>query len=796
MGTFWQDMKYGIRMLTKNPGFAMIAIFTLALGIGANTAIFSVVNSVLLAPLPYKNDERLVVMQYKQSVPDLTDIEAQNETFEAFGGVTVMALDYTGEGEPLQVQSALITSGVIRALGIQPLLGRLFTPQEDRFGGEHTVVLTYGFWQRKFGGNPEVIGKSIPLSGQLYTIIGVLPKDTELPLEEVDLWSLVRVVLADGADDRGVHIQRTYCLLKPGLSLNQAQAQMKVLDSRLEKIDPIENKNRKTELIPLQERIVGKARPALLILFGAVCFVLLISCANFANLLLARTASRQQEILVRTALGAGRFRLFRQMMTESILLSIVSGALGFLFASWGIDLLRTLQPENLPRLNQIQMDSTILFFTLGLSLLTGIIFGLAPAWSYLRTSISEGLKETGRVTEGKAQQRLRKVLVAGELVLAIVLLIGAGLLMKTFFQLRSVSPGFRTDRILTMNIQLPEVRYETPAEQARFRDSLLESLNDQPGIQAAMISELPLTDDYLDHNFIIEGRPPLVRGTEPSIFARSIVGDYFRIMQIPLVKGRYFSREDAIDSPLVGIVNQAMVKKYFQNEDPIGARLIFTGQENSPAVTIVGVVGDVRHFGLDRTEEPAIYSPYSQANDWKRWSNLVIASDSDPAQLAAIVKNAVWKLDKQLPLTKIQSMPEILADSTQKEEFNMLMLGIFSAVALTLAGIGIYGVISYSVTQRTHEIGVRMALGADKHRVVGMILRDGFLLTAIALVIGIGSALALTRLMSSLLFGVSPTDPFIYAVVGVTLSAVALLACYLPARRASKVDPIIALRYE
>ena len=796
MDTLWQDIKYGIRMLTKNPGFTFVAVLTLALGIGANTAIFSVVNSVLLAPLPYKNAHRLVSTQYRQSVPDLTDIESQNETFEAFGGVTIMALDYTGEGEPLQVQSALVTSGVIRALGVQPLMGRTFTREEDRLGGDPVVMLSYGFWHRKFGGSPEVIGKSITLSGKPYTIIGVLPKDMELPLEEADVWSLVRVVLPDASAARGVHFQRTYCLLKSGVSLSQAQAQMKVLDSHLEKIDPVENKDRKTLLIPLQERIVGKVRPALLILFGAVCFVLLISCANFANLLLARTASRRQEILIRTALGAGRFRLFRQMMTESILLSMMSGALGLLFASWGIDLLRALQPENLPRLNQIQMNSTILFFTLGLSLLTGIVFGLAPAWSFLRTSISEGLKETGRVTEGKAQQRLRNALVAGELVLAIVLLTGAGLLMKTFFQLRSVAPGFRTDRILTMNIVLPEARYETPPEQTRFRDSLIESLNNQPGIQAAMISELPLTNDYLDHNFIIEGRPPLVRGTEPSIFSRSVVGDYFRIMQIPLVKGRYFSREDAIDSPPVGIVNQAMVKKYFQNEDPIGARLIFTGQENSPAVTIVGVVGDVRHFGLDRPEEPAIYSPYSQANHWKRWSNLVIASDSDPAQLAVIVKNAVWKLDKQLPLTKIQSMPEILADSTQKEEFNMLVLGIFSAVALLLAGIGIYGVISYSVTQRTHEIGVRMALGADKHRVIGMVLKDGLLLTGISLLIGIGSAFALTRLMSSLLFGVSPTDPIIFAIVSLTLSAIALFACYVPARRASKVDPLIALRYE
>jgi putative ABC transport system permease protein len=526
--------------------------------------------------------------------------------------------------------------------------------------------------------------------------------------------------------------------------------------------------------------------------------VLLIACANFANLLLARAAEREREFVIRTALGAGRWRLIRQLLTESVLVSLAGGAIAVLLAIWGTSLLVTLQPENLPRLHEIGVDARVLLFTFGVSMLTGIIFGLLPAWTASRRHIAESLKEGGRsATAGGARQRLRSMFVVAELAIALVLLIGAGLLIKTFWNLRSVEPGFNPDHLLTMRVELPEARYKEVAEQTRFRTQTLAAINSLPGVQAAMISELPLSGDALDHDFLIDGRPPIAPGDEPSLQTRSVMGDYFRVMKIPLRAGRDFNAQDfAGKAPLVGIANDATVRQYFPNEDPLGKRVRWARDPEVHWITIVGVVGDVKHFGLDLPDEPTLYSPYTQISPWKRWMTFVARSQSEPATLAQLVKRQIWKVDSQLPVSKVKTMSEVSAASFDARRFNMLLLAIFAGLALVLAAVGIYGVMSYAVTQRTQEIGIRMALGARATDVLTLIIRNGMALTMIGVVIGLAGAFALTRLLSTLLFGVKPTDTPTFLAVSAVLVLVALLACYVPARRATKVDPLVALRYE
>jgi putative ABC transport system permease protein len=797
MDTLLQDLRYGIRILLKRPGFTVIAIITLALGIGANTAIFSVVNAVLLRPLPYPEPERLLTLRSNQSVPDLDDIKAQSQAFEYFGGAVVQAQDFTGEAEPLQVQAALVNADLFKALGVEAAIGRTISDEEDRYGGEPVVVLSHAFWQRHFGGEQNVIGRTIPLSGNSYTVIGVMPAGFAMPRENVDLLASVRVVNSVAAKFRGVHFLRTYFRLKPGVSISQAQSDMESIDRWLEQQYPEENKNRRTELIALHERIVGNTRPALLILFATVALVLLIACANFANLLLARAASRQQEIVIRTALGAGRLRLVRQIVTESVLLSLLGGAGGLVLAMWGIDLLIALQPANLPRLSTISIDLWVLAFTLGISILTGIVFGLMPALSAARLNVNESLKEGGRsATGGISRHRLRSLLVVSEIALALIPLIAAGLLIKGFYLLRSVDPGFKPENILTMRIELPESRYKEIPKQTAFRQSLLDNLNSLPGTQAAMISEVPMSGDALTHNFIIEGRPPLSPGEEPELMTRTIAGDYFRTMSIPLLQGRDFTSQDRSGAPMVGLVNESFVREYFPDASPIGARISWARGERQ-WMTIVGVVGDVKHFGLGVPEAPAFYSSYAQlGQSWKRWMYLVVRSDMDVQTLTGQVKNQIWTLDKLLPVTKVQPLTSVMAASTAVQQFNMTLMGIFAAVALVLAAVGIYGVISYSVAQRTHEIGVRMALGAQGSDVLKLVLRQGALLAVTGVAIGLVGAFVLTRWMHSLLYGVSATDPVTFTVISLILIGVALGASFVPARRATKVDPMVALRYE
>ncbi len=798
MENLTKDIRYAIRSLLKRPGFTAVAVITLALGIGLNSAIFSVINAVLLRPLAYDDPSSLVTFRSNQSAPELADVEAQNRSFIKLGGVVLQALDYTAGNEPVQIQNGHVTGDFFETLGVKAELGRVITADDDKPGNPHVVVLSNALWRRQFGGDPEIVGKTIPLSGNVYTVIGVMPAGFTAPTDNSESWTPVHVSNALAAKFRGVHFLRTYGRLAAGVTIDQARSDMQLIDKNLAAQYPDENKMRNTVLIPLHESIVGESRRALLVLFAAVSLVLLIACANFANLLLARAAEREREFVIRSALGAGRWRLIRQLLTESVLVSLVGGAVAVLLAIWGTSLLVSFKPENLPRLQEIGVDLRVLGFTFGLSLLTGIVFGLLPAWAAVRGGVSESLKEGGRSsTAGGARQRLRGAFVVVELAVALVLLVGAGLLIKTFWNLRAVEPGFAADHLVTMRIELPEARYKEPDKQNRFRSQTLESLKSLPGVQAAMVSELPLSFDSLSHDFLIDGAPHIEPGAEPSLETRSVQGDYFRTMQIPLRSGRDFdSRDFAEKAPLVGIANEAMVRRYFPNEDPLGKRVRWARSSEVRWITIVGVVGDVKHFGLDLPEEAALYSPYTQAPPWKRWMSLIARTQSDPAAMAQAIKEQVWKVDAQLPVTKVRTMDEVAASSFAARRFNMSLLALFAVLALVLAAIGIYGVISYAVTQRTQEIGIRMALGAQAGDVLKLIIRNGLTLTLIGVVLGTAGAIALTRLMSTLLFGVTPTDKLTFIAVSAVLIFVALLACYIPARRATKVDPLVALRYE
>jgi len=792
-----QHLRYGARMLRKNPGFTAIAVLTLALGIGANTAIFSVVNGVLLRPLPYPEPQRLWTIESNQSLPDLDDIQKQSQSFEALGATTMQRLDYTGGAEPIQVFSINCNSDLFRALRTQPALGRFLTARDDRFGAPGAVVLSHSFWTRQFGADPAVIGKSIPLSGNPYTVVGVLPADFWIPGPVGDVYASLRVVYPAAAQARGVHFLRTYLRLKPDVTLAQAQSEMDGIDKSLAGAYPDFNQDRHRRLMPLLEKVVGDSRPALLILFGAVGLVLMIACVNFANLLLARGASRQREIAIRAALGAGSQRLIAQMLAESTMLSLAGGAAGILLAQVGVKTLLILAPENLPRLNGIGIDFRALALTLGISIVTGTVFGLLPAWSAARLNLGEGLKESGRTLVGsRTTLRMRRILVVSETVLAMMLLVGAGLLIRSFQRMHSVSPGFRPDNILTMRVELPEARYEEASKQRLFRARLLESLNSLPGVQAAMISELPLSGDYLTHDLSIEGRP-VKPGEEPEVQTRTILGDYFSVMGIPLLRGRELSGQDREDTPVVAVVNESFVRTFFPHQDPLGARIAWSRDKPGSWKIIVGVVGDVKHFGLDQPEQPAVYDLYSQMDEpWKRWMSLAVRSHRDPGQLARQVETQIWALDRGLPPTAVLTMKDVMDASVTSRKFNLTLMMVFAAVALALAAIGIYGVVAYSVTQRTHEIGVRVALGAQQRDIVRLVLGEGARLALLGAILGLGAAAALARSMASLLFGVSIHDPLTFLAVAAVLVCVAGAACCVPARRAMRVDPMVALRYE
>jgi predicted permease len=794
-----QDVRYGLRMLRKNPGFTSVAVLTLALGIGANTAIFSVINGVLLSPLRYKNPQQLVVMRGNDSLPNVMDIQRQARSFSEGGAINVQKMDYTGGIEPVQVRTGLVDAGFLETLGIQPMLGRIISPTEDVKGGPRVAVASYSFWQNFLGSDPHALGKAIPLGGNTYTVIGVVPASFAPPAEHADVFVSLWAGDPGAAEQRDVQFMHTYWRLQKGVTLAQAQAEIAAIDRRLAEQYPAEEKERKMKLIPLHDWLVGDVRPALLVLFGAVGLVLLIACANFASLLMAREVARRQELVIRAALGAGRGRLIRKTLTESALLSVLGGAAGLLFAQWGTSMLLALRPEKLARLSGIHMDTRVLLFVLVVSVLTGIVFGMAPVWIAARGDVAEALKGSGRSTTASATgHRIRKILVISELALALVLLVGAGLLIKGFSRLRSLNPGFNPANVMTMYLQLPATRYGEIPKQTQFRRELLARLNSLPGMQAAMVTDIPLGGNYVDHGFVIDGHPPVAVGGEPDVQTLSVMGNYFRVMQIPLRAGRDFTPLDREGQPLVAIVNEEVVREFFPHENPIGARIHWARETEPPQwMTVIGVVGDVKHSGLDQPVDPAVYTPFPQSNEiWRSFMTLAIRTRGVSSGLVEEVKKQVWSLDSRIPVSDVHTMDELMAVSLAQQRFNMLLLGLFAALALVLAAVGIYGMMAYRVSQRMHEIGIHIALGAQRRDVLRLVLGDGAKLACFGIAIGIAGAIALTRLMTSLLFEVKPTDPETFAVVAIVLAIVALAACYVPTRRAMRVDPMVALRYE
>jgi putative ABC transport system permease protein len=802
MESLIKDIRYGVRMLTRNPAFTVVAVIALALGIGANAAIFSVVNAVLLRPLPYDDPDRLMMIretklpqfpEFSVSPGNFLDWQKQNTVFEPLVAIQNSAFNLIEADEPERLQGQRVSDGFLAMLGAQPVLGRGFLPEEDQPGHNFVVILSHGLWQRRFGGDPNILERAITLNGQSYNIIGVMPSSFGFGGRAVELWTPIGFT-AQQAQQHGAHYVSAIGRLKPGVTVEQARAEMSAIAERLAEQYPDANAGWNVKVVPMLEFAVRGIKLALYVILAAVGFVLLIACANVANLLLARAAARQKEIAIRTALGAGRWRIVRQLLTESLLLSLIGGAVGLLLAIWGKDLLLSLAPEDLPRVREASLDGWVLAFTAGITLLTGLSFGLVPALQASKPNLNETLKDAGRgSTEGGRRHLVRSVLVVLEVATALVLLVGAGLMIKSFMRLQNVDPGFNPNNALTVKISLPQKKYPEADQQATFYKQLLEKVSTLPGVQAVGAARvLPLDDDFV-LGFEIQGRPPYPPGDEPSTNYYSVTPDYFKAMGIPLLRGRLFNEHDTKDAQRVAVISETMAKKFFPDEDPLGKGIHVT---MGPTLyrQIVGIVGDVKQYGLDAETTAATYEPFSQ----QPFSSmaLVVRTTGDPTSLSGAIRSEVLNLDKEQPVSSIRPLAHLVSSSIAQQRFAMLLLGVFAAVAMVLASVGIYGVMSYSVTQRTHEIGIRMALGAGQRDVLRLVVGHGMLLTLIGVAIGLVVAFLLTHVMAALLFGVSATDLTTFVVFSTSLTAVALVACLVPARRALKVDPMVALRYE
>ena len=801
-----QDLRYGIRKLAKNPGFTAVVVLALALGIGANTAIFSVVKAILLHPLAYKDPARITMVwmdnrklgvdQDWHSYLNFLEYKNGSQTFEDMAAFNDRSFNLTGAGDPVRVLGAWATASLFPVLGVDPTLGRAFTQDEEEPGRDLVVVLSHGLWQRRFGADPQIIGQQISLNGTNRTVVGVMPESFRFPDKDAELW----VPLAPDPqlrNNRNALWLKAVGRLKPGVSLEQARADMSTIAGRLEQqYDFMSGYG--VNLVPIHDQVVGSVRPALLVLLGAVALVLLIACANVANLLLVRGAAREREIAVRAALGAARGRLVRQMLTESIVLATAGGVAGLLIAVLGLRVLLTLAPVDIPRLDQIRVDWQVLVFALGVSLATGVVFGLVPALQASGPDLNESLKEGGRgSTAGIRGRRIRGALVVSEIALSLILLIGAGLMIKSFVRLQQFNLGFNPDRMLTLRLQLPRSKYKEDSQIAGFYRELLDRVGNQPGVQSAgAISTIFLTKTPYSTNFTIQGRPPLRPGEQIEVPIDSISPNYFRVMGIPLLRGREFTDDDKAGAPGVVIVNQTFARRFFPDEDPIGRRFVYGVPDgpNPPWLTIVGVVADTRRTGFDAEVRPETYLPYSQSPD--KWMYLIVRATSSPISLIGAVRGAVWAIDKDQAVFSVETMDQLLSEMMAQRRFNMFLLAIFAGSALILAAVGIYGVMSYSVTQRTHEIGVRIALGAGRASVLRQVAGQGMMLAAAGIALGLVGSLALTRLMAGLLFEVGATDPLTFGLIPLLLGGVALAASVIPARRAMKVDPILALRYE
>jgi putative ABC transport system permease protein len=801
MQTLLHDLRYGLRMLAKKPGFTVVAVFTLALGIGANSAIFSVVNGVLLRPMQLEDPDRLIKIWEKlpaggqgtASAPNLKDWREQNTVFNGIAAYQFSSLNLRGQESPERLSGATVSPNFFDVVGVRPQLGRAFQTGEDEAGRNRVALLSHRLWHRAFGGDAGVVGKEIPLNGENYTVIGVMPPDFRFPSRLTEIW-VPLVIPPDLVDSRDNHWMLTLARLKPDVGFEQAREQMVTIAKRLEQQYPDAQAGRSVFLIPLQEETVQNIRPALRALMFAVGFVLLIACANVANLLLARATSRRREIAVRTALGAGRLRLVRQLLTESLLLALAGGALGLALAKWGVEALLVLAGNFLPRANEVGLDWRVAAFTAALSLMTGLFFGLIPALQSSRVELQSALKEGAGA--GAQTNLLRGALVVVEVAATLVLLIGAGLLIKSFIRLYETDLGFKAENVLTMSLALPKAKYPDAQAASSFHQMLLERVRSLPGARSTgVINYLPLQQSGFNGDITIEGQGPYEPGRAPWAEFRAISPDYFRTLGIPLVSGRFYTAQDQSSSTPVVIVNQTLARRYLSGQDPIGKRIRVIGNDWR---TVVGVVGDVRQSGVTQAVRAEVFVPVTQAvyAPLTQTMSLAVRADAEPEALASAVRNAVREIDPAQPVFNVKTMEAVVADSVSDRRLNMLLLGIFAAVALTLAVIGIYSVMSYTVSQHTREIGIRMALGARPTDVLKLVVGQGMGLTLVGVCLGVAGAFGLTRLMATLLYGVTPTDPLTFAAVSALLMIVALLACCIPARRATKVDPMVALRNE
>jgi len=804
---FWQDLRYGFRALLRNPGFCAVAVLALALGIGPNTAIFTMVNAVLLKPLPVPQPDRVVMIwedapkqgfdQLPVSAGDYLEWKRAAHSFEAMSAaftIPEFGLNVSGPGDPERVPAALASKEFLPALGIKPIIGRNFLPEEDLPGGRPAVLISHAYWQRRFHSDPAAIGQTLTVDGVARTIVGVVPHDMG---EMLPFDVLLPTAIDPNNAERHNHQYGVVARLKPAVTVEQARAEMNVIAARLEKEFPATNTGSGITLFPLAEMFTGRIRPVLLILLGAVGLLLLIACANLANLLLARAATREKEIAIRGALGAARSRLVRQLLTESLVLALAGGALGLALAVWGVKLLRTIVPDMFPMLQHMQVDVSVLTFTLGISILTGLLFGLVPAWRGSHADLNTTLKETaGRSESAGGSHSIRSFLLGGEVALAVLLTVSAGLLLRSFVRVAEVNPGVRIEHILTMYVSLPAAGYEEPVKRVNFYKNLIERLDALPGVRSAgAVMILPLRVSILTfrigmNSFTIEGHPPLPPGKQPEADYRNVTPGYFETMGIALRQGRLFDQHDDLDAKPVVLVNETMVRRHFPHENPLGRRIVM-----GEPMEIVGVVADAKLYGLDSPVEPAVYVPEAQ-HPYSGSMGVVVRAEGDPAALSTSVRREILKLDAALPVSNVRTMEQVLSDSLMLRRVSMLLLMVFASLALTLASVGVYGLTAYSVSRRTHEIGLRVALGARQSNILRLVVGRELVTSLIGAGAGIGAALILTRSLAGMLYGVTTTDPLVFAGVPVLLIAVSVLASYVPARRAMRIDPLVALRYE
>jgi putative ABC transport system permease protein len=812
MDTFFRDLRYSVRLLIKSPAFTAVAVLSIALGIGANTTVFSVINAVLLKSLPYKDPQSLVLVwgdsknsenlkKHNQvSATDIADIRSQSSVFEDVATYAGWYPIMSGDSEAERIPAIQVGDGFFKIMKGQPLLGRTFTKEEQEDGKDFVIVLSYGLWQRRFGGDPSIVGKSISLNGRPYNVVGVMgadfhPLPSTLVSPEGQFYRPVAEAYDDNARDER-HL-RAIARLKPGVTIEQARSELTVIAQRLEQQHPQTNKDYGATVVSITDEIVGDIRPTLWIVFGAVIFVLLVACANVANLLLARSTVRYKEITIRSAIGAGRSQLIRQLLTESLLLSVIGGGIGLMLAVWGTGLIASVGSRINPMLQDVHVDMRVLFFTLGISVITGVAFGLAPALQISKPNLTESLKEGGRGsgTPG-SRNRLRSVLVVSEIAMTLVLLVCAGLLMRTVLRLQNVDTGFNAHNVLAMNIGLPAIKYPKPEDRVAFFKQVTEHIAAVPGVKAVgTTSVLPLSDNFDGRGLAIEDQPR-PRGEEMSVDLYITTPGYLKAMEIPLLSGRAITEQDVSDSPDAVLINKTMAGQLWPNQSPIGRRVMFVGDEKKaePWRTIVGIVSDVSQYAVDKKAPMQMYVPLAQFPT--SFNSIVVKTEGDPMSMIGAVRREILAVDKDQAVFNLTTLEQLHGESILLRRFFMVLLLVFAAVALVLAAVGIYGVMSYVASQRTHEIGIRMALGAQAKDVLKLIIGNGMFLALIGVAMGIAGALALTRLLAGLLFGVAATDSLTFISVSTGLVAIALVACYIPARRATKVNPLVALHYE